>query len=62
VAQGSAPAELLASYPRLTVEMIRLASVYAAAYPVRGRPRQQSWRDNQPVRHARRRLGAIAVS
>jgi uncharacterized protein (DUF433 family) len=60
-AQGSMPAELLASYPRLTAEMIRLAPVYAAAYPLRGRPRQQPWRDNQPVRRARRRLDAIAV-
>jgi uncharacterized protein (DUF433 family) len=62
VAQGSAQAELLAGYPRLTAEMIRLAPVYAAAYPLRGRPRQQPWRDNQPVRRARRRLDTIAVS
>ena len=46
VAQGSTQAELLAGYPRLTAEMIRLAPVYAAAYPLRGRPRQQPWRDN----------------
>ena len=62
VAQGSMPAELHAGYPRLTPEMIRLATVYAAAYPRRGRTRQQPWRDNQPVRRARRRLDAIAVS
>jgi hypothetical protein len=37
-------------YPRLTAEMIRLAPVYAAAYPLRGRPRKQPWRDNRPVR------------
>ena len=61
VAQGSAPAELLAGYPRLTAEMIRLAPVYAAAYPRRGRTRQQPWRDNQPVRRARRKLYTIAV-
>jgi uncharacterized protein (DUF433 family) len=60
--QGSTPAELLAGYPRLTAEMIRLAPVYAAAYPRRGRTRQQPWRDNQPVRRARRRLDTIAVS
>jgi uncharacterized protein (DUF433 family) len=59
--QGSAPAELLAAYPRLTAEMIRLAPVYAAAYPLRGRPRQQPWRDRQPVRRARRRLDTIAA-
>ena len=61
LAQGSTSAELLASYPRLTAEMIRLAPVYAAAYPLRGRPRRQPWRDRQPVRRARRRLDTIAV-
>jgi uncharacterized protein (DUF433 family) len=35
VAQGSKPAELIEGYPRLTDEMIRLAPVYAAAYPLR---------------------------
>ena len=62
VAQGSTQAELLAGYPRLTAEMIRLAPVYAAAYPLRGRPRRQPWRDREPVRRSRRRLDAIAVS
>jgi uncharacterized protein (DUF433 family) len=62
VAQGSASAELLVNYPRLTAEMIRLAPVYAAAYPLRGRPRQQPWRDHQPMRRGRRRLDTIAVS
>jgi uncharacterized protein (DUF433 family) len=62
VAQGSKPAELINSYPRLTAEMIRLAPAYAAAYPLRGRPRRQPWRDQQPVRRGRRRLDTIAVS
>lgn len=62
VAQGSKPAELIEGYPRLTAEMIRLAPVYAAAYPLRGRPRKQPWRDHQPVRRGRRKLDAIAVS
>jgi uncharacterized protein (DUF433 family) len=62
VAQGSTPAELRESYPRLTAEMIRLAPIYAAAYPLRGRPRQQPWRDQQPVRRGRRKLDTIAVS
>jgi uncharacterized protein (DUF433 family) len=61
-AQGSKPAELIDGYPRLTAEMIRLAPVYAAAYPLRGRPRKQPWRDQRPVRHRRRRLDTIAVS
>jgi uncharacterized protein (DUF433 family) len=62
VAQGSKPAELIEGYPRLTAEMIRLAPVYAAAYPLRGPRRKQPWRDQQPVRRGRRRLDAIAVS
>src|SRR5437868_2552196 len=44
VAQGAAEAELMEGYPRLTAEMIRLAPVYAAAYPLRGRSRKQTWR------------------
>ena len=62
VAQGSMPAELIGGYPRLTAEMIRLAPVYAAAYPLRGRPRRQPWRDQQPLRRSRRRLDTVAVS
>ena len=62
VAQGSTPAELIDSYPRLTAEMVRLAPVYSAAYPLRGRPRWQPWHDHQPVHRGRRRLDTIAVS
>ena len=62
VAQGSKPAELIEGYPRLTAEMIRLAPVYAAAYPLRGPRRKQSWRDQQPLRRGRRRLDTIAAS
>jgi uncharacterized protein (DUF433 family) len=62
VAQGNKPAELIESYPRLNAEMIRLAPVYAAAYPLRGRPRRQPWHDQQPVRRSRRKLDTIAVS
>ena len=62
VAKGSTAAELVESYPRLTGEMIRLAPVYAAAYPLRGRPRNQPWRDNKPVHRTRRKLDTIAVS
>jgi uncharacterized protein (DUF433 family) len=60
-AQGATEAELLEGYPRLTAEMIRLAPVYAAAYPLRGRPRKQPWRDQQPAHRSRRRLAAIAT-
>jgi uncharacterized protein (DUF433 family) len=62
VAQGSTEAELIEGYPRLTAEMIRLAPIYAAAYPLRGRPRKQPWRDHQPLHRSRRRLAAIAAS
>jgi uncharacterized protein (DUF433 family) len=62
VVQGSNPTELIEGYPRVTAEMIRLAPIYAAAYPLRGRPRKQPWRDQKPVRRSRRRLDAIAVS
>ena len=62
VAQGSEPAELIKSHPRLTAEMIRLAPLYAAVYPLRGPKRQLAWRDRQPVRRTRRKLDAIMVS
>jgi uncharacterized protein (DUF433 family) len=62
VGQGSKQAALIEGYPRLTAEMIRLAPVYAAAYPLRGPKRKLPWRDQQPVRRRRRKLDAIAVS
>lgn len=39
LAAGDSEEVLLSAYPRLTSEMIRLASIYAKAYPLRGRPR-----------------------
>ena len=62
VAQGSKPVELIESYPRLTADMIRLAPIYANAYPLRGPRRKLPWSDQQPVRRGRRRLDTIAVS
>jgi uncharacterized protein (DUF433 family) len=62
IAQGSTAAELIEGYPLLTTEMIRLAPVYAAAYPLRGRPRKQPWSDQQPVHRGRRKLDARVVS
>lgn len=41
--QGETPAKLREGYPRLTEEMLRLAPIYAAAYPQRGRPRKRPW-------------------
>jgi uncharacterized protein (DUF433 family) len=59
--QGSTETELLEAYPRLTAEMIQLAPIYAAAYPLRGRPRAQPWHDQPPVRSTRRKLATIPV-
>jgi uncharacterized protein (DUF433 family) len=39
VSAGMSPAEILEDYPALTVEMIDLAALYAAANPLRGRTR-----------------------
>jgi uncharacterized protein (DUF433 family) len=62
VDQDVPEAELLAGYPRLTPEMVRLAPLYAAAYPLRGRPRRQPWHDRRPAHQSRRRLAAIAIT
>lgn len=61
-AQGAPEAELLGDYPRLTAEMIHLAPLYAAAYPLRGRPRKQPWHDRRPVHRSRRNLVTIGVA
>ena len=60
--QGSTEAELLEGYPRLTPAMISIAPVYANAYPPRGRPRAEPWRDQPPVRRSRRKLASIATA
>jgi uncharacterized protein (DUF433 family) len=59
--QGSDETDLLGGYPRLTSEMVRLAPLYAAAYPLRGRPRQQPWHGKAPVRRIRRKMTAIEM-
>ena len=38
LANGDLPAAILKAYPRLDQECVRLAAIYAAAYPRRGRP------------------------
>ena len=42
VANGDAIPDLLEAYPALTKEKIESASIYATAYPRRGRPREVS--------------------
>lgn len=59
VAQGQSENDSLESYPRLTAEMVRLAPVYAAAYPLRGRPRKQPWHDRPPVSETRNAKKAV---
>jgi len=59
--QGSTERDLLEGYPRLTAEMVALAPIYAAAYPLRGRPRTQPWHDKAPKRTTRRKLATIAA-
>jgi uncharacterized protein (DUF433 family) len=57
--QGASEADLLESYPRLTGEMVRLAPIYSDAYPLRGRPRAQPWRNQTPTHTRRRKLASI---
>jgi uncharacterized protein (DUF433 family) len=61
VDRGSTEAEILNAYPRLTPEMIRLAPVYAQAYPLRGRPRKQPWQDHPPLRRVRAPLPELKM-
>ena len=60
--QGSTEAAILKAYPRLTSEMIRLAPAYAQAYPLRGRPRKQPWRNRPSLRRVRTPLAKITPS
>jgi hypothetical protein len=52
---------LLHDHPRLTAEQVRLAPIYAAAYPLRGRRRAQPWHDHPPIRSTRRKLVPIGM-
>ncbi len=59
--QGQTDADLLHDHPRLTAEMVRLAPIYAAAYPLRGRRRAQLWHDHPPIQSTRRKLASIGM-
>jgi uncharacterized protein (DUF433 family) len=54
--EGDTETELREAYPRLTAEMLRLAPLYAAAYPLRGRPRKPKPSDIVLKRTVRRPL------
>lgn len=62
LAAGATSVELTESYPRLTPEMVRLAPIYAGAYPLRGRPRKQPWQNQEPTRRSRRPLATVQVA
>lgn len=40
LANGDTPAAITKAYPQLTADRVRLAAIYALAYPPRGRPRR----------------------
>lgn len=46
---GTSVDEMLRSYPSLTPDLIEKATIYAAAYPKRGRPAEPVWRKGKPV-------------
>ena len=48
LSNGDTPAAIMRAYPRLDEEKIRLAAIYALAYPQRGRPRAKSSRRSRP--------------
>jgi uncharacterized protein (DUF433 family) len=56
LAEGASEADLREAYPRLTAEMLRLAPLYATAYPLRGPPRKSRLSDLAPKRTIRRPL------
>jgi uncharacterized protein (DUF433 family) len=49
LAKGESVERLREDYPRVSEEMIRLSPIYAAAHPLRGRPRKQPWHDRPPI-------------
>jgi uncharacterized protein (DUF433 family) len=50
LANGDRPAAIMKAYPQLDEDRIRLARVYALAYPSRGRPRTNlPWRSRPPI-------------
>jgi uncharacterized protein (DUF433 family) len=60
VAEGFDETAVMEGYPSLTVEMVRMAPLYAAAYPLPARARRQPWRGQKPLQTTRRRLMSLA--
>ncbi len=61
LALGETEEIMLESYPSITAEMLRLAPVYASAYPLKGRPPKQPWHDRPPTSTGSRKLPSIEV-
>jgi uncharacterized protein (DUF433 family) len=45
LSQGATVEEITEGYPSLSAEQVRLASIYVAAHPRRGRPASRPWTD-----------------
>jgi uncharacterized protein (DUF433 family) len=54
LANGDRPAAILKAFPQLDQDRIRLAAIYALAYPPRGRPRTKVPRRSRPPPRAQR--------
>jgi uncharacterized protein (DUF433 family) len=48
LANGDDPAAIVRAYPQLNGDRVRLAALYALAYPRRGRPRTKPARRSRP--------------
>jgi uncharacterized protein (DUF433 family) len=48
LANGDGPAAIVKAYPQINKEAVRLAAVYALAYPRRGRPRAKAGWQSRP--------------
>jgi uncharacterized protein (DUF433 family) len=48
LANGDRPSTIVKAYPKLDAERVRLASIYAQAYPARGRPQTKPRRPRTP--------------
>jgi hypothetical protein len=55
LANGDRPAAIVKAFPQLDADRVRLAAIYALAYPARARPRTKPRRSRLP-RHRKRSL------
>jgi uncharacterized protein (DUF433 family) len=62
VANGDAVTAIARAYPALDERRVGLASIYAAAYPRRGRPRTPPWRAAKPKASERLRLSDLPTT